>query len=143
VSGAALGRAWLEANLPHAGTMNLLDAIVEWDAARLAAVARGHKDPAHPLRRGGELPIACAIEYGAQAAAAHGALLAARPSGSGMLASVREVHFYVERLDDLEADLDVRVEQLGGGEAGVLYRFAVSAAGRALAEGRLTVAFSR
>ena len=143
MSGAALDRAWLTANLPHQGSMNLLDAIVTWDTTRLTAVARGHRDDRHPLRRDAMLPVACAIEYGAQAAAAHGALVDQRPSGAGFLAAARSVAFHAERLDDVEADLEISVECLGGSETGVLYRFALSAAGRPLAEGRLTVAFAR
>lgn len=142
MSAAPLDRAWLAANLPHQGTMSLLDAILEWNEAGLHARATGHRSAGNPLRRGDELPIVCAIEYGAQAAAAHGALLDSRPSGPGMLVAVRSVAFHAPRLDDVGADLDVRVEHLGGGEAGVLYRFEVSAAGQALAEGRLTVAFA-
>lgn len=138
-----LDRAWLLANLPHQGAMNLLDAIVRWDGAGLTAMASGHRSAGHPLRRGAELPIASAIEYGAQAAAAHGALLEAGPSRPGMLVAVRSVRFHASRLDDLAADLEVSVEHLGGGASGVLYRFEVAAAGRPLAEGRLTVAFGR
>ena len=138
---SALGRDWLAANLPHQGAMSLLEGIATWDEAGLTAVATGHRSPSNPLRHGNELPIACAIEYGAQAAAAHGALLDSKPSGPGMLVAVRSVDFHVDRLDDVGADLEIRVDHLGGGEAGVLYRFAVSAAGRLLAEGRLTVAF--
>lgn len=140
---AGLGRAWLAANLPHQGAMSLLDSIVQWDGEALTAVASGHRSPANPLRRGDELPIASAIEYGAQAAAAHGALLDARPSGPGMLVAVRAVRFHADRLDDVGPDLDVRVRHMGGGDAGVLYRFEVSAGDRLLAEGRLTVAFAR
>ena len=138
-----LDRAWLGANLPHQGGMNLLDSIVHWDEGGLTAVATGHRSPTNPLRRGAELPIASAIEYGAQAAAAHGALLESRPSGDGMLVAVRAVRFHASRLDDVDAPLEVRVEHMGGGDSGVLYRFAVSAAGRALAQGRLTVAFQK
>ena len=138
-----LGREWLVKNLPHQGTMNLLDAIVDWNEAGLRAVASGHASAAHPLRRGAELPVACAIEYAAQAAAAHGALVAAAPSGPGMLVAVRGVEFHVTRLDDAPGPLDIAVESLGGGESGVIYRFDVSSAGRALATGRLTVAFTR
>lgn len=138
-----LGRDWLGANLPHQGAMSLLDAVVEWDDAHLKALATSHRDPGHPLRRGKELPIACAIEYAAQAAAAHGALLAARPSGPGMLVAVRSVEFGAARLDDVAGPLDIAVEPLGGGESGVIYRFEVSTAGRRLATGRLTVAFGR
>jgi predicted hotdog family 3-hydroxylacyl-ACP dehydratase len=140
---APLGRDWLASNLPHQGAMNLLDEIVDWSEAGLRAVASGHRSAAHPLRRGGELPVACAIEYAAQAAAAHGALIASAPSGPGMLVAVRGVEFHATRLDDAEAALDIAVEPLGGGESGVIYRFDVSSAGRPLASGRLTVAFAR
>jgi predicted hotdog family 3-hydroxylacyl-ACP dehydratase len=140
---ASLGKAWLEANLPHRGPMNLLETIVEWDRTTVRAVARSHRDPANPLLRGAELPIACGIEYGAQAAAAHGALLSKLASGAGFLASVRSVAFHASRLDDVPGDLDVFAEQIGGGTAGVLYRFELASAGRTLAEGRLAVAFAR
>jgi predicted hotdog family 3-hydroxylacyl-ACP dehydratase len=123
--------------------MNLLEAIVDWSEAGLRAVASGHRSPSHPLRRGGELPIASAIEYAAQAAAAHGALRASAPSGAGLLVAVRGVEFHATRLDDLEGALDIAVEPLGGAASGAIYGFEVSSAGRLLATGRLTVAFAR
>jgi len=136
-----LDRAWLLANLPHQGSMNLLDAIVEWDEARIRAVARNHRSPEHPLRRGGELSSVCGIEYGAQAAAAHGALASRRPSAAGVLASVRSVVMHARRLDDIPCDLDVFAERIAGDEGGVLYRFEIASLGRALVEGRVAVAF--
>jgi predicted hotdog family 3-hydroxylacyl-ACP dehydratase len=143
VSEARLGRDWLARNLPHAGTMNLLDAVIAWDDARLTAVATSHAAGTNPLRREGGLPIACAIEYAAQAAAAHGALVQSRPSGPGMLVAARAVEFHASRLDDAAPELTIVVETLGGGESGVVYRFEVSAARKALATGRITVAFQR
>ena len=122
--------------------MNLLDRIVAWDATTIRAVAVRHREPDHPLRRGRELPIAAGIEYGAQAAAAHGALASQAPSGAGFVASMRSVAFHARRLDDIEAELDVFAEQLGESAAGVLYGFRVAAAGRALVEGRVAVAFA-
>lgn len=136
-----LDRAWLLAHLPHQGAMSLLDAVVSWDASTVHAVATGHRSPRHPLRRGGALPATAGIEYGAQAAAAHGALVAAAPSGDGMIASVRGVVFHRDRLDDLPGPLDVTAEQLGAAAAGVIYRFEVASAGRCVVEGRVTVAF--
>jgi predicted hotdog family 3-hydroxylacyl-ACP dehydratase len=145
-------RAWLEAHLPHRGRMNLLEAILEWDATTVRAIARSHRDPGNPLRRAGMLPIACGIEYGAQAAAAHGALVSnlargalasTQASPAGFLASVRSVAFHAPRLDDAPGDLEVLAEQIGGGAAGVLYRFEIACGGRALAEGRLAVAFAQ
>jgi predicted hotdog family 3-hydroxylacyl-ACP dehydratase len=136
----ARGREWLASSLPHRGSMNLLEEIVSWDAQGLRARATSHRDAGNPLRRGGELPIACGIEYGAQAVAAHGALLAEGAAGAGFLASARSVSFHATRLDDLPGDLDVVVEQLGGGRGGLLYRFSVASAGRELLAGRVAIA---
>jgi len=138
---SARGREWLSSHLPHRGPMSLLDEVVEWDAERLRARARSHRSPGHPLRRAGRLPIACAIEYGAQAAAAHGALLAgdAAPPGAGFLVAIRGVEFLASRLDDIAHDLDIEVERTGEGAGGVLYAFRVGAAGKLLAHGRVTI----
>ena len=141
--GKPLDRAWLLANLPHQGAMNLLDAIVEWNDSCVRAVARNHRFPDHPLRRSGELLSVCGIEYGAQAAAAHGALASRAPSAAGVLASVRSVVMHARRLDDVTGDLDVFAERLAGDDAGVLYRFEIASAGRPLVEGRVAVAFRR
>jgi predicted hotdog family 3-hydroxylacyl-ACP dehydratase len=138
-----LDRAWLAAHLPHQGRMNLLDAIVAWDETRVRAVASGHRDERHPLRDAHGLPAASGIEYAAQAAAAHGALVAGGASGPGVLASVRGVRFHVERLDDVAGDLEVSAEQLGAADSGVLYRFEIASRGRMLVDGRLAVAFLR
>jgi predicted hotdog family 3-hydroxylacyl-ACP dehydratase len=123
--------------------MCLLDEIVAWDETTVHALARRHASPEHPLRRGGELPIAAGIEYGAQAAAAHGALVGADARSTGFLASVRSVEFNVRRLDDVTAPLEILAEEIGHGDFGVLYRFEVSAEGRCLVGGRVAVAFPR
>ena len=140
---ARLDRAWIERHLPHQGRMSLLAEIVAWDDSRIRALARGHRDADHPLRVGGELPAVCGIEYGAQAAAAHGAACDARPSGAGFLAGVRALRLNARRLDDVEGDLDIEAEQLGAGAGGVVYSFTLSGAGRVLVAGRVTVAFAR
>ena len=139
---ARIDRAWLLSHLPHAGQMNLLDEVVSWDATSLHARAVRHRDAANPLRRPEGLPPVAGIEYGAQAAAAHGALASGEPSGAGMIAAVRSVAFHAARLD-VAGDLDIRVEQLGASDAGVLYSFEVSAGGHAMVEGRVTVAFRK
>jgi hypothetical protein len=71
---APLDRAWIERNLPHQGRMSLLDEIVAFDDTHAARVRARTATRDHPLRVRGELPAVCGIEYGAQAAAAHGAL---------------------------------------------------------------------
>jgi predicted hotdog family 3-hydroxylacyl-ACP dehydratase len=134
-------RAWIAAHLPHRNGMSLLDEIVDWDDERLVARAWTHTRADHPLRREGLLPIAAAIEYGAQAVAAHGALLAgdAHVPAAGYLASVRNVAFHAERLDDIAAALEVHVTRVGAARGGVVYEFGVQGAGRVLATGRVAI----
>jgi len=140
---APLDRAWIEAHLPHQGRMSLLHEIVAFDETTVRAIARGHRDADHPLRVRDELPAVCGIEYGAQAAAAHGAACSDHPSGAGFLAGVRAVKLHARRLDDVAGDLEIEARQLAGGAAGVLYTFTVSGDGRLLVEGRVTVAFAK
>jgi predicted hotdog family 3-hydroxylacyl-ACP dehydratase len=126
--------------------MCLLERMVGWDGERIECVARGHRDPAHPLRSASGLMASAAIEYAAQAAALHGGLLAravgATPS-PGYLASAREVRLGAWRLDQLPAaasDLLRVVAERQAGDAGrLLYAFRVEHEGREIASGRLAV----
>ena len=136
-------RAWIERNLPHQGRMSLLHAVVAYDETTVRAIANDHRDRTHPLRVNGVLPAVCGVEYGAQAAAAHGAICSSLPSGAGFLAGARSVRTHVARLDDIAGDLSIEAEQLGAGAAGVVYSFSISGDGRLLVTGRVTVAFAR
>jgi predicted hotdog family 3-hydroxylacyl-ACP dehydratase len=132
---------WIAAHIPHALGMCLLDSVVEWDDTHVVCRASGHRGAAHPLAADGRLGVACALEYAAQAMAVHGALRAPgqRRPASGLLVGVRDVRFGAARLDDVAGDLAVEVHRLSGDDANVLYRFAVGAGGRVLAEGRAVV----
>ena len=137
----AFDRDWIAAHIPHAGTMCLLDAVLDWSPEAIRCRADSHRDADNPLRADGRLGAAAGIEYAAQAMAVHGALLAAsgdRPR-QGYLASVRGVDFYADRLDDLAGDLDIDAERLSGDGNNVLYQFAVRGDGRLLLAGRAAV----
>lgn len=135
-----VARDWIEAHIPHRGAMCLLDEVVEWDAKRIVCRALSHRDPANPLRVAGMLPAACGIEYGAQAMAVHGALLAAGgPLGRGLLASVRSVELRAARLDDVPGALEVSAERIGGEGEHILYAFSISGAAGELLAGRAAV----
>jgi predicted hotdog family 3-hydroxylacyl-ACP dehydratase len=136
-----LDRTWLLSHLPHQGSMCLLDRIDAWDGQRIRCTATSHRAGDNPLRSHGRLGAASGIEYGTQAMAAHGALLAtgtARPR-VGYLASVRGVVLHVPRLDDIATDLSVEAERLSGDRDIVLYDFRVRAEGRPLLSGRAAV----
>jgi predicted hotdog family 3-hydroxylacyl-ACP dehydratase len=126
--------------------MCLLDAVLDWDEATIHASSEGHARTDHPLRSVPGLHAVHLAEYGAQAMAVHGALLArargveaARP---GMLVSLREVALSVEYVPT-DGRLDVRARCLYADDAGAQYTFCVEHAGRLLASGRAAVIHPR
>ena len=136
-----LDHAWIAGHIPHQGSMCLLDQVEAWDQQRIQCRAGSHRAADNPLRAYGSLGAACGIEYAAQAMAVHGALLApdgARPK-AGYLVSVRGAHFFVGRLDDIAADLQVIATCITHGENNMLYQFSIGVGGRILLEGRAAV----
>ena len=69
-------RALIAQLIPHQGAMSLLDQIVSWDESNIVATAATHRSTEHPLRDHGRLRAVHLCEYGAQAAALHGGLIA-------------------------------------------------------------------
>lgn len=137
-----LPRSDWAALIPHAGAMCLLDEVVAWNESALHARAFSHRDPANPLRSDGRLRGVHLCEYGAQAMAVHGGLLARAAGGRavpGHLVSLRAVELAVARIDDFPGALDVHAERLLAGEAGWQYAFRIEHAGRELASGRAAV----
>ncbi len=129
--------------IPHADGMDLLARVLDWDAERL----RGEADApgaAHPLARAGRVHAVHACEYGAQAAAVHGALHA-RAEGAraaaGLLAALRDVRLHATWIAD-DAPLDIDVRRLAALPQAAQYHFAVAQHGRALASGVVTIAFA-
>jgi len=81
-------------------------------------------------------------EYGAQAMAVHGGLLAQREgkvAAPGLLVSLRSVRLHVARVDELPGPLDVHAIKLLDGGASWQYEFRVEHRGQVLAEGRAAV----
>ena len=133
--------AWA-ALIPHQGAMRLLDAVVTWDAAHLHARTASHRRADNPLRDGAQLRALHLAEYGAQAMAVHGALLAQAAGGAarpGLLVALRGVELALARIDDLPGELDVHAERLLAGEASWQYAFRIEHAGTVIASGRAAV----
>ncbi|MES2106818.1 MAG: hydroxymyristoyl-ACP dehydratase [Pseudomonadota bacterium] len=130
--------------IPHQRGMCLLEEVVSWDEARIRCLASSHRNPAHPLRGRSGLLSVCGIEYAAQAIAVHGGLVAAqqpdfRAPGIGYLANAKDVSWSVDRLDDIDADLQVDAEQLISEGGRSIYTFKLSADGLDLMQGRIAV----
>ena len=129
--------------IPHAGTMCLLDAVVAWDEHTIHAVTEGHVRADNPLRGAQGLHAVHLAEYGAQAMAVHGALLA-RASGAktakpGRLVSLRDVQLLADYVDTCDGRLDVHAQCLQAGEASAQYLFRIEHRGQLLASGRAAV----
>ncbi|WP_051464433.1 phosphotransferase [Pseudoxanthomonas suwonensis] len=131
--------------------MCLWDEVVDWNAhgIRLRARnhvdpghplrARDHVDPGHPLRARDRLHAVALCEYGAQAMAVHGGLLAQAQGGraaAGVLVALREVELRVERIDDLPGAIEGEAELVAASEASQQYVFRLFHEGRLLAQGR-------
>ena len=128
--------------IPHRGAMCLLDRVVDWDDDRIHLVATSHRDRDNPLRSDGMLRAVHLCEYGAQAMAVHGGLLAQRAgavAAAGLLVSLRAVKLHVARVDDLPGDLDVHAGKLLDAGGSWQYAFRIEHAGQVLAEGRAAV----
>lgn len=134
-------RRWIENHIPHQGTMCLLDRVERWDTQEIVCIARSHADTNNPLRSAGNLGIATAIEYAAQATAVHSALLIGDGAklSSGFLTSARNVQWQCSRLDNLSGEISVRATRLSGNEMTVLYAFEICAAAQTIIDGRVSI----
>lgn len=128
--------------IPHAGGMCLLERVLDWSAARIVLATTTHRAADNPLRRNGQLGVVHLCEFGAQAMAVHGGLLA-RADGlraaPGLLVSVRNVSFEVQRLDDLPGELTITAERLLGDAGSWQYAFTVHHGEHLLGAGRAAV----
>lgn len=138
-----LDRAAIQRCVPQAGAMCLLDAVVAWDAARIACRAPA-PDAAHPLAREGEVHAVIAAEYAAQASAVHGALIEADDAPrAGMLVKLSQIDLHHVAIAADGGPLEVRAELLTRSAQACAYAFEVANAGQGvIANGRLMVAFT-
>jgi predicted hotdog family 3-hydroxylacyl-ACP dehydratase len=109
--------------VPHAGRMVLLQRVLDWDAERIRCMTASHRQPDNPLRRDGRLAAVNGAEYGAQAAAIHGALNGR--AGDGYLVAARDLTWTRARLDDIETELLVSAERVMVQPRAVIYRFRI------------------
>ena len=138
-----LDREAIAARIPHTGRMVLLDRVLDWDARSIRCATRTHLDPANPLREPPGLPVWAGIEYAAQAAAVHGALLHGAAPRQGFLASVRDARPFCERLDGIEGELVIRATLAHADPAGAIYDFEVLSATRVLLTGRAALMYAK
>lgn len=140
-----IGRAEILSLIPHQGAMCLWDEVVAWNADSIRLRTQSHRDPAHPLRARDRLRAVHLCEYGAQAMAVHGGLLAREAGGAakpGLLVALRGIELRVARIDDLPGALECEAQALARGEGSQQYAFRIFHAGEVIAEGRAAVMFA-
>lgn len=137
-----MGRDELCALIPHGKGMCLLDEVVAWDDETINCRTLTHTNPNNPLATKRGLSSLQAVEYGAQAMAVHGGLLA-RSDGRGLqtayLAALRQVELYVDWLNHFNKPLSVDAKRLLAGGGSMIYEFWVKADDEFLVRGRATV----
>jgi predicted hotdog family 3-hydroxylacyl-ACP dehydratase len=136
-----LGRAEIQALIPHSGDMCLLSGVTQWDATHIECTAQSHRNPNNPLVHQGKVHALSGIEFAAQAMAVHGGLtgvVGQRPR-AGLLVSVRDVEARVEYLSDFAEDLQIEAERLMAGGSSVTYSFHIHAGTKELLSGRAMV----
>lgn len=129
--------------IPHADSMCLLDTVEQWDDDGIVCHTLSHRRADNPLRGADGLAAVHGVEYGAQAMAVHGGLLARRAGArlpAGYLAALRDVRLHATRLDEEGGPLQVSAVRLMAEGGNLMYRIEVSVAGRMLVEARVTVA---
>ena len=137
-----LTHAQIERLVPHAGAMCLLERVVQWDASHIVCEAAS-PGADHPLALAAGVPVVAAVEYAAQAAALHAALLDRRlEARGGRLAKLSGVVLSEGLLDAGSGALTIRADLLARSDAGCTYDFAVHDARGCRAHGRLLVAFA-
>lgn len=124
--------------IPHAGSMVLLDEVLDWTEADILCTTCSHSRLDNPLRDEDGLAAVCGIEYGAQAIAVHGGLMSGGKR-AGFLVNLKNVRFSVERLDDVAGALEISAKVLHREKDGFIYSFAVAAGDHELVGGRATI----
>lgn len=128
--------------VPHSGSMCLLDSVLSWDQTHIRCTASSHTDPGNPLRKQGRLAAVHLLEYGAQAMAVHGGILARETSSvalPGYLASLRDVTMIENHIDQIITPLEIDAEKIAASSDSYMYKFRVTTNGQFLASARATV----
>ena len=128
--------------VPHSERMCLLDYVDSWSDDWIVCGSTTHQQLDNPLLRDGLLSVVHAAEYGAQAMAVHGGLLQQQhgvKASPGYLAALRDVNFYVMRLDNIKGDMRVRAIRLIESETSLMYEFEITINKMKILNARATV----
>lgn len=130
-----LDKAEIEALIPHAGPMVLLNRVLSVDERSIRCEAVSHNARDNPLRVGGRFPAICGAEYGAQAAAVHGPAASGAHVRAGRVVLLRNIVWQVPDLSVVPEALTIVAECLHRDSRSLAYGFRLSAADRDILRG--------
>lgn len=128
--------------IPHAGDMCLLNEVISWDENNIICTSSTHQKVTNPLRNKNGLPMLSLLEYGAQAVAVHGCLLAKNEDvimEDGYLAALRDVQVMQGWLSDIDDELEVGAERIYTDAGNMIYFMTIKARNKVLVSARATV----
>lgn len=125
----------IEALIPHAGKMVLLDRVLSFDEKSILCVAVNHSDLDNPLRARDGLPAVCGAEYGAQAAAVHGPAVAGETESAGQVVLLRDIVWQIPDLSVIRDPLMVHATCLHKDGRSLAYGFRLTVDERELLRG--------
>ena len=126
--------------------MRLIDRVISYDEQKIVCESDSHRVANHPLAEDGMISIVCGLEYGAQAMALHGALMAASTGGGparrGYLVAASNLRWSAARLDACAAPLIIEAISEFRSENQVAYRFEIRAEAKSVLTGEARVQLS-
>lgn len=138
--------------IPHAGDMCLWEQVLACSDTTITCSTTTHLKDNHPLHANGTLSHINLVEYGAQAIAIHGGLLALNqnllnqnheqaPAKVGYIASIKKIQFFQQDFT-AEPDIFVLAELVTSDENARLYQFEIQTAEKStLCSGQVLVMF--
>lgn len=131
--------------IPHGPGMCMLDELVSWDSDSIECVSRSHQRSDNPLLHHGVLHCACLLEYCAQAAALHGALLQDGEGAAGLayLGVVKNLELSSDHVDSAAEPLAIAARCVVSNSGGSIYLVEASSSQQLLLRGRIVLVMAQ
>lgn len=136
-----MNRQAIEKLIPHTGAMSLLDEVVQWDEEGITCKTRSHKRTDNPFISEPDQPLdtTALLEYGAQAAAVHAALLQQGMAGQGtaFIGAIKQLKFIQRAVDPVIDELIIKAHCQLNTRDGAIYQLDCGSEQQALLSARV------
>lgn len=133
-----MDRAQISRLIPHGESMCMLDEIMSWDESRIHGRSNNFAVSSNPLFENGELDTVLLIEYGAQAAAVHAALIQSQlgETRPAYIGAVKDIELFISIVDN-STTLEIHACCLLASRNGAIYELEARQSETLLLRGRL------